>query len=244
MSKTTTGHYNVYRHNDAATVAHDIRLLMRGGATVFTLNEVQRKHIRQVKRVLNRNGWSWDRKRANAICWNADVWEKVGKKRWVRLCKKASIPVHPARFLLSRDLEYRRDRSLHTIHCTHLPQGYAKKDGTKPAKIAAAEDEQAREAVANLDHTLAEEIKQRPAAYHHLSGDMNARIANRDEKWYPGVALADQWDLNNAPQNSIDWQVFAKASVKRGLRVLRTWVGTKKDGFHSDHPAHFTRLEW
>lgn len=239
-----TGHYNVYRLNTAKIVAGDVALLC-AEASVFSLNEVHRHHLRKVRRVLRKSGFKASRKGSDMLCWNKKVWAKTGIKQSHRLCDKAPVPFHPARYLLVRPLRFRADDSHHWFNVTHLPQGYAVPGGGgKPDHVARWENEQGMRSVTNLRKILTKQILTNPHAYHHLLGDMNARIANDDEPWYPGVALSYQWDLINAPQNRIDWIVISKRSVERGMKVLRRWTGTKSDGYDSDHKAQFAKVQW
>jgi hypothetical protein len=139
-----------------------------------------------------------------------------------------------------------KDGSVHRFYVTHLPQGYAKPEGSFSDKVEWFKDIVAKEAVLTIDHITNRHINGNPKSvveFDHLLGDMNSRQANHQQPWYPSNVWDDNWIPDTKP-GSIDWMMHSKRAKVNGLHVIsRTTIG-KEHGLDSDHRANLKECRW
>lgn len=248
MTTVTIVEYNVLFRNPRKVILGDVLDLMDIGS-VMGLNEGARGEPAQaIREACAKRKWQFvTTGESDWLLWNPNFWSPRGAAHTHKICQSAqelgtTIKLHPARYMVSQALRH-QDGSVHDFNVTHLPQGFAKPEGSFSDKIEWLVDVQAKEATLRVHNITERRIKANKAKFHHLMGDMNVRQANTQQPWYPANLWDDLWVSDTLP-GSIDWMMISKVSLKNGMRVVDRDTYDHGDGMNSDHKANSQKVRW
>lgn len=233
MSTFIDATYNVLHDNGEDAVFDDLTAAFDGAhVDILGLQENETKATnRAVRRIRKRKDVAGyvplGTAKEVAILWRTDVFEALpGRGKHMTHGGKAKVT--PQRWIVWQPLRHKASGKTVLRINTHAINGFSHGRHSYPH----LRDEDARKHFVDLLKIIAANIGKYDVIL--IGGDMNVRIENHDEWWYPGNLLNGTCELQS--NNTIDPLIYVKGSA---IEPRDQWTLTR--GLHSDHALHARR---